>query len=171
MTAITSSITLKTRTAYPDIMYGAIAIDATADTALAAITTSSTVADVLDIINACIARNRVTTSTTTGLATGVQLSTAPTDITLSAAALAASTAGNVTPVTIGTLAAVQPTATPVTFTLVAGTGDTDNADYQITGTTLEYIGTGESAGTNTVRVRVTNSVGQTYEEAFTITVS
>ncbi len=46
--------------------YGTIAIDSTADTALAAITTSSTVKDVLAIIDACVARNRVTTSNSTG---------------------------------------------------------------------------------------------------------
>ncbi len=46
--------------------YGSIAIDGTADTALAAITTSSTVKDVLVILDACIARNRVTSANSTG---------------------------------------------------------------------------------------------------------
>ena len=46
--------------------YASIAIDSTADTALAAITTSSTVKDVLAIIDACVARNRVTTANSTG---------------------------------------------------------------------------------------------------------
>ena len=46
--------------------YGTIKIDATADTALAAITTASTVKDVLAIIDACVARNRVTVASSTG---------------------------------------------------------------------------------------------------------
>lgn len=171
MTAITRSITLKTRTAYPDIMYGAIPIDATADTALAAITTSSTVADVLDIINACIARNRVTDSDETGYARSVQASTAPTDIALSASTLANGANGSVTPVVVGTLSTTAPVTSSYTYTLVAGTGSTNNALFSITGSTLSYIGGAASPGSLAIRVRTTNLVGQTYEEALTITVS
>lgn len=46
-------------------------IDATADAALAAITTSSTVGDVLNILSACVARANAVTSSTVGLATSV----------------------------------------------------------------------------------------------------
>ena len=46
--------------------YGTIAIDSTADTALAAITTSNTVKDVMAILDGCIARDRVTTANSTG---------------------------------------------------------------------------------------------------------
>ena len=46
--------------------YASIAIDSTADTALAAITTSNTVKDVLIILDACVARNRVTGASSTG---------------------------------------------------------------------------------------------------------
>ena len=49
--------------------YGAITIDSTADTALANITTSSTVKDVLVILNGVIERDRTTTATTMGGAT------------------------------------------------------------------------------------------------------
>ena len=46
--------------------YASIAIDSTADTALAAITTSNTVKDVMAILDGCIARDRVTTANSTG---------------------------------------------------------------------------------------------------------
>lgn len=46
--------------------YGAVAIDATADAALAAITTASTVRDVLEILDACIARSKAVTATSIG---------------------------------------------------------------------------------------------------------
>lgn len=66
------AITQKTRTAIPKTGYASIAIDGTADTALAAITTSSTVGDVLDVLNACIARALVTDANTIGLASSVR---------------------------------------------------------------------------------------------------
>lgn len=164
-----------TRTALPKTGYAHVAIDATADTALAAITTSSTVGDVLGVLNACIARAKVTDANTIGLATSVKSANAPTDIALSAATLAASTSGAVTPVTIGTLSATAAVGGSLVFALVAGSGDTDNANYSIialTNTTarLRYTGTGEAAGTNSVRVKVTDSAGQVYSEAFTITI-
>lgn len=61
-----------TRTAIPKTGYAHVAIDATADTALAAITTSSTVGDVLGVLNACIARAKVTDANTIGLASSVR---------------------------------------------------------------------------------------------------
>jgi hypothetical protein len=64
-------ITLKTRTAFPKTGYASILVDGTADTALAAITTSSTVGDVLDILNALVARKLVTDENQIGLASSV----------------------------------------------------------------------------------------------------
>jgi hypothetical protein len=60
-----------TRTAFPKTGYASIAIDASADTLLAAVTTANTVGDVLDILNACVARSLVTGTNQTGLATSV----------------------------------------------------------------------------------------------------
>ena len=60
-----------TRTAFPKTGYASIAIDASADTLLAAVTTANTVGDVLDILNACIARALVTDTNQTGLANSV----------------------------------------------------------------------------------------------------
>ncbi len=48
--------------------YADVPIDATADTALAGITTSSTVREVLVILDACIARDRQTTTAGIGRA-------------------------------------------------------------------------------------------------------
>lgn len=153
-------------------VYGETPIDSTADTALAAITTSSTVKDVLVILDACIARDRQTTSSGIGRASVTETSVAPTDIALSAAALATGANGSVTPVTVGTLSSVSGLRyQPVTFTLVSGTGSTNNGVFSITGTTLKYTGGAASAGTLSIRVRVTDSNSGTYEEAFTITVS
>ena len=50
---------------------GSTKIDATADTALAGITTASTVADVLDILSACVARGRAVSDNSIGRATSV----------------------------------------------------------------------------------------------------
>jgi hypothetical protein len=50
----------------------ATTIDATADAALAGITTASTVGDVLDILSACVARANAVTSTSIGKATSVK---------------------------------------------------------------------------------------------------
>lgn len=47
-------------------------IDATADTALAGITTASTVGDVLNILSACVARANAVTSDSVGLASSIQ---------------------------------------------------------------------------------------------------
>jgi hypothetical protein len=151
--------------------YGHVKIDATADSALAAITTSSTVRAVLDILSGCVGRNRVTDVDSTGYATSVQASTAPTDITLSAAALATGANGTVTPVTVGTLTTTSPVATSFTYSLVSGAGATNNAVFSISGSTLRYIGGAAVGGTLSVRIRTTSISGQTYEEAFTITVS
>ena len=152
--------------------YGHIAIDSTADTALANITTSSSVRDVLEVLDACIERDRATTATSIGGATQNLTSIGPTDISLSAAAVSTGANGSSTRVTVGTLAAVATdSASNLTFTLVSGTGSTNNGNYAISGTTLQFTGSSASAGSESVRIRVTDSSALTYEEAFTITIS
>lgn len=163
------SVVVKDRKAFLRSPYGGIAIDATADTALAAITTSSTIQDVLEVLDALVARELVTTVDTTGKATSVQATTAPSDIILSAATLANGADGSVTPVEVGTFSVTSPITSTYTYTLVAGTGSTDNASFQISGVALEYTGGAAAEGTQSVRVRVTNATGEYYEEAFTIT--
>jgi len=75
--------------------------------------------------------------------------------------------------TVGTLSAVDADAGETfTYTLVAGTGDTDNASFNIDGTRLRCNDPGAlGVSTRSVRIRVTDSAGNTREEAFTITVA
>lgn len=51
---------------------GATKLDATADAALAALTTANTVSDVLDILSACVARAKAVDSNTIGKASSTQ---------------------------------------------------------------------------------------------------
>lgn len=174
MTAQTFTATVKPASLLSLCKYegeAATKIDATADSALAAITTSSTVGDVLDILSACVARGNAVGASSIGLATSVKSSNAPTDIALSAATLAVGANGSVTPVTVGTISSTQIDGSTPTYTLVSGTGSTNNASFSISGTTLRYIGGSAVAGSLSVRIRVTDSAAQTYEEAFTITVA
>ena len=95
---------------------------------------------------------------------------APSDIFLSSDTLAVGADGSSTPVTVGTLSATSSSST-LTFSLVSGTGSTNNGVFSISGTTLSYTGGAASAGSLSIRVRVTDGDGGTFEEAFTITVS
>lgn len=73
MTAQVFTASVKNRGAFiTETEYREIKIDATADTALAAITTASTVGDVLNILDGCVGRNRVTDVDSTGYATSVK---------------------------------------------------------------------------------------------------
>ena len=60
-----------------------------------------------------------------------------------------------------------------TYTLVAGTGDTDNASFTISGATLKSnaVFDFETKSSYSVRVRVTDAGGLSFEKAFTITVT
>lgn len=171
MTAQVFTADVKDRGAfYNSEGYGNIKVDGTADTALAGVTTTDSVRTVLDILSANVGRNRVTTGSTTGLATSVLTSNAPSDIALSAATLTVGANGTTTPVTVGTLSSVSIDGSK-TYSLVTGTGSTNNSVFNISGTTLRYVGGAATEGTLSIRVRVTDSVGQTYEEALTITVA
>lgn len=94
----------------------------------------------------------------------------PADISISGATVY-TTAGVNAPV--GTLSATDPDAgDTATFSLVAGTGDTDNASFNISGTSLRANDPSVlGASTRSVRVRATDSAANTYDEAFTITVA
>nr|WP_222533414.1 Ig-like domain-containing protein [Azospirillum sp. 412522] len=96
----------------------------------------------------------------------------PTDITLSNATLTTSAATSAA--TVGSLTTADPdTGQSHTYTLVSGTGSTDNASFSISGSNLVVGSSPLSAGTYSVRVRATDNGSGTlfYEKAFTITVS
>jgi uncharacterized protein YgiM (DUF1202 family) len=98
-------------------------------------------------------------------------SSPPTDITLSSNTVAENTASGTA---VGTLATVDSdTGDTFTYTLVSGTGDTDNASFTIDSSSLKLAVSPdyETKSSYSVRVRVTDSYSNTYEEAFTITVT
>lgn len=98
------------------------------------------------------------------------VNSAPTDISISGTTVYTTSGVNAP---VGTLSATDPNAgDTATFTLVAGTGSTDNASFNISGATLRANDPNAlGASTRSVRIRATDSASNTYEEAFTITVS
>ena len=96
---------------------------------------------------------------------------APADISLSASSLNENVAANTT---VGTLSSTdQDAGNTFTYTLVAGTGSTDNASFNISGSSLRITNSPdyETKNSYSVRVRTTDQGNLTYEEAFTITIS
>ncbi len=105
----------------------------------------------------------------TGTVTNVN--EAPTDIALSAATIAENAGTNAT---VGTLSTTDVDAGDTfTYTLVTGTGSTNNALFNISGSTLRASSSlnFESTPSCSVRVRSTDAGGLYFEKAFTITVT
>ncbi len=97
---------------------------------------------------------------------------APTDLALSSSTLAENNAANAT---VGTLSALgDPDAGAVhTFSLVSGTGDTDNAAFNLSGNALRLTGSAdyETQSSYSVRVQADDGNGGTFAEAFTVTIT
>ncbi|GEM45569.1 ExeM/NucH family extracellular endonuclease [Deinococcus cellulosilyticus] len=96
---------------------------------------------------------------------------APVNLVLSNNTLAENAGSNAT---VGTLSAQDPDAgDTLTYTLVAGTGDTDNALFTISGTTLQMLASAdfENRSSYSVRVRAADQHGAEVEQAFTITIT
>ena len=96
---------------------------------------------------------------------------APKDIALSATSIAENSGANAT---VGTLATTDVDAgNTFTYTLVAGTGDTDNAAFNISGALLRATGSldFETKSSYTVRVRSTDQGGLVTEKSFIINVT
>ena len=75
--------------------------------------------------------------------------------------------------TVGTLSTTDPdVGDTFTYSLVAGTGDTDNASFQITGDQLQTnaVFDFETKSSYSIRVRSTDSGSATFEKEFTITI-
>ena len=95
----------------------------------------------------------------------------PTDITLSNNAVDENQPSGTE---VGTLTSTdQDAGDSFTYTLVSGTGDTDNASFQISGDKLQTAGplNFEDGATRSVRVRTSDGHGSTFEEQFTITIN
>ena len=95
----------------------------------------------------------------------------PTDITLTPSSIGENnTAGD----TVGTLAATDPDAGDThTFTLVAGTGDTDNASFTIVGDSLQLDVSAdfETKSSYSLRVQAEDGDGATFEKVLTVTIT
>jgi len=101
----------------------------------------------------------------------LQANHAPTDMDLSDAAVPENQPSGTT---VGTLSTTDPdTGDTFTYTLVSGSGDTDNGSFSITGDQLKTAASFdyETKNSYSVRVRTTDQVGLWYEEAFTINVT
>ncbi|MHA8050258.1 cadherin domain-containing protein, partial [Aquirufa sp. ROCK-SH2] len=96
---------------------------------------------------------------------------APTDISLSSNTVAEhQSIGTV----VGSLTAVDPDASDIfTYSLMAGTGDSDNASFSVDNTGLITAGVFnyEVKNSYSIRVRVADAGGLTFEKVFTITVT
>jgi ELWxxDGT repeat protein len=95
----------------------------------------------------------------------------PTDIVLSSTSIAENAGANAT---VGSLSTTDPdTSDTFTYTLVSGTGDTDNAAFNISGSTLRATSSFdfETKSSYTIRVRSTDQGGLFFEKVFTITVT
>ncbi|MDP1977010.1 DUF4347 domain-containing protein, partial [Undibacterium sp.] len=111
----------------------------------------------------------VLNNTTTVIATGINA--APTNITLSNAAVQQGSADNTS---VGTLTAIDPNpGDTASFTLVSGNGtnDKDNSKFTISGNTLVAKNpVGMTPGNYSVFVRATDAIGSAYEKNFIIAV-
>jgi mRNA-degrading endonuclease HigB of HigAB toxin-antitoxin module len=95
----------------------------------------------------------------------------PTDIALSATSINENVVANST---VGNLSTTDPDAgNTFTYTLEAGTGDTDNASFNISGNSLRITNSPdfETKNSYSVRIRTTDQGSLTYEKAFTITIN
>jgi hypothetical protein len=95
----------------------------------------------------------------------------PTDLVLSASSINENVAGNTT---VGTFNSTDPdAANTFTYTFVAGTGDADNASFNISGSDLR-IGISpnfEVKNSYSVRIRTQDQGGLNFEKFFTISIS
>ena len=103
--------------------------------------------------------------------TVIDVNEAPTDISLSSSTMAEIAASNFP---VGTLSTTDPDAgNSITYTLVAGDGDADNAAFNIAGSILRTTNSFnfEAKSIYSIRVRSTDQGGLFTEKAFTITVT
>ncbi|MCW1146602.1 LamG-like jellyroll fold domain-containing protein, partial [Flavobacterium lacisediminis] len=95
----------------------------------------------------------------------------PTDITLSSTSVNENVVANTT---VGTLSSTDPDAgNTFTYTLVAGTGSTDNASFNISGTNLRITNSPdfETKNSYAIRLRTTDQGGLFFEKQYTITIN
>lgn len=97
--------------------------------------------------------------------TGDEIPQAPTGITLDNAVV-----GSTSGLTVGNLSATDPNCSDTyTYSLISGTGDSDNSSFSITGDVLQ-TGASQAPGTKSIRVRV-NDGTYNFDQILTITVT
>lgn len=102
------------------------------------------------------------------IAAPVAPNVAPTDIALSNSSVNQSAGVNAT---VGTLSSTDSDSSSFTYSLVSGTGSTDNGSFNISGSTLRANNAAAlSGGTYSVRVQTDDGSGGTFAKAFTVTV-
>ncbi|MBL8810286.1 MAG: cadherin domain-containing protein, partial [Planctomycetaceae bacterium] len=97
--------------------------------------------------------------------------TAPTDLTLSSSTVAENGGANAL---VGILSTTDPDAGDTfTYSLVTGTGSTDNAAFRINGNRLEALASFnfEARSSYSVRIRTTDAGGLSFDKQFTISVT
>jgi len=110
-------------------------------------------------------------NTSTASITITAVNDAPTNIALSSQTIAEDSAINTV---VGAFSTTDPDAGDThTYTLVSGTGDTDNASFNISGSNLRSsaVFDYETKSSYSIRVRSTDNGGLWYEKSFTITVT
>ncbi len=93
---------------------------------------------------------------------------APSNITLSNSTIAANT------IVVGNLTSSDPDAGDThTYSLVSGTGSTDNSSFNISGTSLRSsaVFDFETKNTYSIHIRSTDGSGENYEKSFTIAIT
>ncbi len=115
----------------------------------------------------------VSGETTACVLTVTAVNDPPTDLALSATTVAENQPANTM---VGTLSGTDPDAgqsATLAFSLVSGTGSTDNAHFNVSGTTLRTSSSFnfEAKSSYAIRLRATDTGGQTYEEAVIVTVA
>jgi VCBS repeat-containing protein len=96
---------------------------------------------------------------------------APTDIALSNSSVAENLPSGTT---VGTLLSTDEDAADThTYSLVSGTGDTDNASFQISGSTLQTNAQFdfEAKSSYSIRLQTSDGQGGTFQKQFTVTVT
>ncbi|MEQ9165103.1 MAG: cadherin domain-containing protein, partial [Fulvivirga sp.] len=109
--------------------------------------------------------------TTWRFSTGAATNNAPINITLSASSI---TENNAVNAVIGTLSSTDPDAgNTFTYSLVAGTGSTNNGSFNINGSQLRasQVFDYETKGTYSIRIRTTDQGGLFFDKMFTITIN
>ena len=118
-----------------------------------------------------IAGNTAASLTSMAVTNVTNVNNAPTAISLSAAAIAENNSAGAT---VATLSATDPDGSETfTYTLVSGHGDTDNTAFTIAGDQLKINASAnfEAQSSYSIRLKVTDHGGLSYETSKTISVS